>query len=396
MSEEGNSVDDKVIDKALDGLELYDKKTDSNEQKETKKEEVKEEEEPKKEELKKDERITISKEELEQMKLLFNVAPYAIERITKKFDMLDKRVQVTFDDLQIKMIADEDIPKGTKLYVGNCISKFHIGQKYAKSSAKDIYTDWSKQIFNKEEINTSFSTLLSLLFPRKHNFQFEIDDELKRQMLQMQATENDIKAMEELTMLMEKLHRNHFDRNGNFLLFFWGSLFNHSCVPNAFFEERAWEDKDTLTIISHTDIKEGEEITISYIDMLPDDVECRKDMLKGFLFDCVCSSCKDPTLPQPSFIIYQDLVVPNSRFCINCGKGSSDGKGGPGQPFNRCSKCKWAYYCSERCQKKNRKVHKHICEPQKSQQKEEERKKKESTKKEKESEVIVTNSTQEK
>lgn len=65
--------------------------------------------------------------------------------------------------------------------------------------------------------------------------------------------------------------------------------FNHSCLPNAF-GNMNWLT-NCYTIQALHDIEEGEEITISYMEVeYPKDERCA-ELKKIFGFDCVCSLC---------------------------------------------------------------------------------------------------------
>ncbi|KAF1927708.1 SET domain-containing protein [Didymella exigua CBS 183.55] len=73
-------------------------------------------------------------------------------------------------------------------------------------------------------------------------------------------------------------------------VFLHTSRFNHSCNPNACFSWNASIGKETI----HTmrDIKAGEEITISYVDM-EHDKRLRAWELKHYGFVCDCPACGD-------------------------------------------------------------------------------------------------------
>ena len=64
---------------------------------------------------------------------------------------------------------------------------------------------------------------------------------------------------------------------------------NHSCRPNA---GNWWsEDSETRIIFSATDIREGEEVTVSYIPLLKT-TEDRQARLQQYGFTCSCSTCQ--------------------------------------------------------------------------------------------------------
>lgn len=72
---------------------------------------------------------------------------------------------------------------------------------------------------------------------------------------------------------------------------------NHSCDPNTVIEDDNPYNKDRpYRLIAARDIKEGEQLFISYLDLenneLFNNVEYRRKYLKGhYLFDCNCTRC---------------------------------------------------------------------------------------------------------
>lgn len=81
-------------------------------------------------------------------------------------------------------------------------------------------------------------------------------------------------------------------------VFLHTSRFNHSCNPNACFSWNASIGKETIH--SMRDIKEGEEITISYVDM-EHDKRLRAWELKHYGFVCDCPACGDEEDVSTSF-----------------------------------------------------------------------------------------------
>ena len=66
------------------------------------------------------------------------------------------------------------------------------------------------------------------------------------------------------------------------------NFFNHSCSPNAFIK---FSGKKQF-VISNQRIKEGDEITISYVNHgQPEPNFRRKTLLENYLFDCKCQRC---------------------------------------------------------------------------------------------------------
>ncbi|KAN0016143.1 hypothetical protein ACTFIU_006098 [Dictyostelium citrinum] len=74
------------------------------------------------------------------------------------------------------------------------------------------------------------------------------------------------------------------------------SFFNHSCDPNVNY----WVVNNTLevecTLLKN--VKEGDELTISYIDTTSPLNKRREKLLEGYLFNCLCTKCvADESLP---------------------------------------------------------------------------------------------------
>ncbi|XP_072390243.1 protein-lysine N-trimethyltransferase SMYD5 [Diabrotica undecimpunctata] len=91
-----------------------------------------------------------------------------------------------------------------------------------------------------------------------------------------------------------------FLNNEGVALYSLQSSCNHSCVPNA--EPKFVYNNHRLSLVATRDIKEGEEIHISYLD------ECalgrsrhsrRKELMKHYLFMCQCPRCESEADEQP-------------------------------------------------------------------------------------------------
>ena len=84
-------------------------------------------------------------------------------------------------------------------------------------------------------------------------------------------------------------------KNGIRGMYELGCILNHDCVGNTVHQFTPLESGFGLVMRAGCDIKQGEEITHSYIDPM-DSFLKRQDFLKlGKLFDCTCSRCSDPT-----------------------------------------------------------------------------------------------------
>jgi hypothetical protein len=80
--------------------------------------------------------------------------------------------------------------------------------------------------------------------------------------------------------------------------------FNHSCNPNACFTWNPAIGKETIHIMN--DVKEGEEITLSYCDMLHDK-PLRAYELKHYGFVCDCRACAEDENDEGTFA-YQSAL----------------------------------------------------------------------------------------
>lgn len=73
-------------------------------------------------------------------------------------------------------------------------------------------------------------------------------------------------------------------------LYLTGSLFNHSCTPNAALLKREGDMDDTTAVRALVPISAGSELHISYIDE-DSTLEERTVALADYLFTCQCHKC---------------------------------------------------------------------------------------------------------
>ena len=69
-----------------------------------------------------------------------------------------------------------------------------------------------------------------------------------------------------------------------------GSIFNHSCAPNC----AATYEESLLSIRTIRPVKEGEELTVSYVDESATTVQRRAELWRRYRFFCCCRRCTDP------------------------------------------------------------------------------------------------------
>lgn len=103
-----------------------------------------------------------------------------------------------------------------------------------------------------------------------------------------------------LDKFIDNLYDEMDKNSGTFLnnegvgLYTLQSACNHSCIPNA--EPSFLHNNHRLSLVALTDIQEGEEVFISYLD------ECmlersrhsrRKELMTNYLFLCDCPKCQE-------------------------------------------------------------------------------------------------------
>lgn len=72
------------------------------------------------------------------------------------------------------------------------------------------------------------------------------------------------------------------------VILFHGAIFNHSCVPNVIF----FAKDNKMYFVTTRDIKKGEEICDSYIDLALNKSERQNRLLNQYGFLCQCQRCK--------------------------------------------------------------------------------------------------------
>lgn len=110
-------------------------------------------------------------------------------------------------------------------------------------------------------------------------------------------------SREKYEMLLEKYKRNAFnlDNTGNTIspgILLDGAIFNHSCNPNVSFSY----NKGKMYFFANTDIKKGDELCISYIDISMEYSERQKHLRERYGFLCDCQMCTDRDTCQPDRI----------------------------------------------------------------------------------------------
>lgn len=79
------------------------------------------------------------------------------------------------------------------------------------------------------------------------------------------------------------------------ILFSRMSRFNHSCLPNACHRQPRSDDDNDCRMVCMSDIKTGDEITISYVDLRSSRSARRAELRQHYKFDCECPVCSQST-----------------------------------------------------------------------------------------------------
>ena len=73
------------------------------------------------------------------------------------------------------------------------------------------------------------------------------------------------------------------------------SFLSHSCITNARHVIEAQNNEFRISVYAQVAIAEGQEICITYINLLRSTLERRENLQCVWHFTCQCSRCKDPT-----------------------------------------------------------------------------------------------------
>ena len=94
------------------------------------------------------------------------------------------------------------------------------------------------------------------------------------------------------TQVYSKDKSNYSDVGTVRVLHLTMSLMSHSCIPNCV----TLHNPDyTLTVRSMRPVKKGEELTISYTELLAGRLDRKRDTLHNWFFECSCERCLDVT-----------------------------------------------------------------------------------------------------
>ncbi|KAL8624163.1 hypothetical protein ACOMHN_020213 [Nucella lapillus] len=147
----------------------------------------------------------------------------------------------------------------------------------------------------------------------------------------------------QLRRLLDTVRRK--EHEGDFAgLFPVHACLNHSCANNAVVcDGLTSEGKPGCHVKAKRDIACGEEVYNQYIDTNMSRRERRYYLYQSYNFWCQCTRCQ--------------FEGDGPTSCTECQAAAPEGK-----PFAKCSRCKQAWYCSPKCQKKAwKRGHKKIC-----------------------------------
>lgn len=93
-----------------------------------------------------------------------------------------------------------------------------------------------------------------------------------------------------------------------------GALQNHCCVPNT---RHHFDDQQRLYVSAALPIAAGEELTMSYTDLLWDTWSRRRFLKATKYFSCACSRCSDPSVRQRrDDLPLLGFIIPNTKSRI--------------------------------------------------------------------------------
>jgi hypothetical protein len=250
---------------------------------------------------------------------------------------------------KIRLVSDDNndylrIIAQTSLLSGETIAQYQPLSIY--NSGRDSlltrldYTKWALKMLKKGEYSEEQMENLSLLYPRRLlNFRIEdLDEENESE-----------KTAKELALFTEKLTVNSVSlSSGTYAIYGPPSFLNHSCHPNSIFTISNEEsNNNALEIEALRDIKQGDEITRSYVDdargLAKKDRQQFLEKYCYFKTECNCYLCKE------------DKVLCGNLLCNNTKKRVVKSVG------IMCSVCKKCWFCSSECKDSTLNVHSRFC-----------------------------------
>jgi len=117
-------------------------------------------------------------------------------------------------------------------------------------------------------------------------------------------------------LMLEKYRRNTFNADNNNkklipVILINGSLFNHSCYPNVSFHFH----NNCMYFFTNRDVKKGEELTDSYVDLTLSTKERKQYLYTNYGFTCCCDRCENK-LNIPKKIIINIMKL-RKVYCVS-------------------------------------------------------------------------------
>ncbi|KAG7375448.1 SET and MYND domain-containing protein 3 [Phytophthora boehmeriae] len=107
-------------------------------------------------------------------------------------------------------------------------------------------------------------------------------------------------------------------------LFPEGALFNHDCDPNCVVSFCGQQ----MQVRTVRDVEAGEELTVSYIELLQPTHARREELKNSYFFECACARCQDAIQEEG---VQEDWFLDG----LECGECEASGVGGVVREIHR-------------------------------------------------------------
>jgi len=158
----------------------------------------------------------------------------------------------------------------------------------------EIYSDIFQLLYlilSDQQLKEQFKTLAPDSVDNISINQSNIMNELKKKVSTKNNTLYEFFAnnysAKEIMIYCAKYMCNAFEFQNKPVILFTGTMMNHSCLPNVIFGEK----DNQMCFITVRDIKKGEEICGSYIDITLPTNKRKKHLKEQYGFDCCCERC---------------------------------------------------------------------------------------------------------
>ncbi|CAH0521915.1 unnamed protein product [Peronospora belbahrii] len=167
-----------------------------------------------------------------------------------------------------------------KLFLGSIINEEERNQVFKLRHHLDDHLECKRQQFKE------MSQLVLLLL-------LQYKGDTKQQIVSFDKLQNDLEM--EILRLFGRVNCNAFSVANNvtnealgIALFPHGALFNHDCDPNCIVSFKGRE----MLVHVVKDVGVGQELTVSYIELLQSTEARRNELKDSYFFDCQCARCK--------------------------------------------------------------------------------------------------------